>query len=131
AAGPAAARRKLLGLLVKKGMTDQLIKGMLKSDLERSLAALPADKKLSPALAAKLTSNATLDAALGDDVMAKLRPEMGAGVLTPVLVDGQSMQSTAVLRVFHAVRTEALDTLLASNAFAGDDAAQVRQALKH
>ncbi|MGZ3719209.1 MAG: hypothetical protein ACXWR1_12765 [Bdellovibrionota bacterium] len=131
AAGPAAARRKLLGLLVQKGMTDQLIKGMLKSDLERSLAALPADKKLSPALAAKLTSNATLDAALGDDVMAKLRPEMGAGVLTPVLVDGQSMQSTAVLRVFHAVRTEALDTLLASNAFAGDDAAQVRQALKH
>jgi len=129
AAGPAAARRKLLGILVQNGMVDQLIKGMLKSDLEKSLAALPADKKLSPAITAKLTSTATLDSALSDDVMAKLRPEMGAGVLSPVLVDGQSLQSTAVLRAFSAVRSEALESLVAS--LGTDDASQVRQALQH
>jgi hypothetical protein len=122
AAGGGDAKQKLVTNLVNQGMADQLLKALVKSDLEKTLAALPADKKFDPALAAKLTDKATLDAALTSDVLAKLRPAMASGVLTPVLVDGKDIASSGVLRAFRDVRGQAVDALLASPALGLDDA---------
>lgn|GEM_PF-5138411 len=128
AAGPEAARRKLLDELVKGGMIDQLLRAMIRGELERSLAALPEIKKPPEALKAALLDKAALDKALSTEVLEKVRPLMSSQVLEPVLVDGKSLRSSAVLRSLRSVKNLSLGAVLASPAL---DAWKDDPALNH
>jgi hypothetical protein len=127
AAGPVAARRKLLSLLTEQGAVDQLIKGLLKSDLQKSLAG----KGIPAGVTAKLTEKDFIDSAIPADLLSTLRAKMAMGVLDPVLVDGNSLKQPGVKRALLAVRADALEALLAAPNLGADDLVktQIRQAL--
>ncbi|WP_305807735.1 hypothetical protein, partial [Staphylococcus epidermidis] len=108
-AGPEAARRKLLAALVGDGSADQLLKALVKRELEKSLAGKP----LPDGLAAKLTEKAAIDRALPAEKLGALRPLLTASVLQPVLVEGRALDSSDVLRALRAVRAQALELVLA------------------
>lgn len=128
-AGPVGARRKLLALMTDQGAVDQLIRGMIKADMQKSLAGsgIPAN------VTAKLTDKSFLDATLTGDAMANLRPKMAVGVLEPILIDGNSLSSPGVTRALLSVRSDALETLLANPDLGADELVreQVRQALRN
>ena len=134
AAGPEASRRKLVDHLVKGGMADQLLKAMLRAELEKAVQALPADKQPPEALRKALLDKATLDRALSPSSMEKLRPGLSDRVLEPVLAGGASLRSSQVLKALREARKLAASEALASpefQAWAEDPALRhLRDALK-
>lgn len=123
AAGPEAARRKLLLALTQKGLADQMLKALVRRDVEKLVAGLPDGQK---AAAAKLTDKAHLNQALDQEMLDHLRPRFVAGVLDPVLVQGKSLRSSAVLRASKKARVEAVEALLTVSDLDGD----LREALR-
>lgn len=117
AAGPEASRRKLVDSLVKGGMADSLLRSMLKSELEKAVAALPADKQPPAALKAALLDKARLEKALPAASMEKIRPVMSDRVLEPVLASGASLRSSSVLKALREARKTAASEALASPEF--------------
>ena len=117
AAGPEASRRRLVDHLVKGGMADALLKTMLRSELEKAIAALPADKQPPEGLKRALLDKAVLDKALREESMVKLRPVMSDRVLEPVLASGASLRSSAVLKALREARKTAAAEALASPEF--------------
>ncbi len=134
AAGPESARRKLLEELVNGGMLDQLLRSMIRVELEKSLASLPAGKQPPAALKAALLEKAALEKALSPELLEKVRPLMSRGVLEPVLVNGLTLRSSLVLRSLRTVKAHSLGAVFASPALEPwkDDPAlaQLRDALK-
>lgn len=117
AAGPEQARRRLLGELVKGGMADQLLKSMIRTEIEKAVKSLPADRRPSSELEKSLLDRGTLDRLLDAQLMDKARPLLTAGVLEPVLLEGQTLRSSAVLRSLRSVREIGVQALLVDPAF--------------
>lgn len=117
AAGPAEARNNLLDLLVKGGMTDQLLKSMVQAQVRQTLADLPAEEQLSPQLRNLLMDPATLDAALPEEVMAKLRPFMLDHLLKPLLIEGKTLIDPGLKASMQQLEKQVSMILLDSRAF--------------
>lgn len=117
AAGPIRARRNLLDLLIKGGMTDQLLKSMVRAQVRKALAGLPAEERLSAELQNTLMDPATLDAALPEAVLAQLRPFMADNLLKPLLIDGKTLNDPQLKAKMKELEQKVALVLLDSQAF--------------
>jgi hypothetical protein len=117
AAGPIEARRNLLDLLIKGGMTDQLLKSMVRAQVRKALAGLPAEEQLSQDLQRVLMDPATLDTALPEEVLAQLRPFMADRLLKPLLIDGKTLTDPGLKASMKELEQKVALILLESRAF--------------
>jgi len=110
-AGPESARRKLLEELVVGGMVDQLLKSMIRSEIDRGLKLLPDDKRPSGDFSKALLDKTNLDKALTLEVMDKVRPLVLNGILEPILLEGRSLKSSPVLKSLRSLKQQSLEAL--------------------
>jgi hypothetical protein len=117
AAGSVESRRKLFDLLIKRGMVDQLLKSMIRSEVKKSIDKLPPEDQLSPELQAVLLDKKTLEAALTPELMEKFRPFMAEKLLTPLLIEGKSLSDPAQKASLKELEKQVAEALLDSPAF--------------
>lgn len=117
AAGPKEARRKLLDALIKRGMVDQLLKSMIRAEIKRALAELPASDRLPDQVVQALLNKDLLDKVMSPELMAKFRPFMAERLLGPVLLEGKSMKAAPQAAAIGTLKSQIADALLASKDF--------------
>ena len=119
AAGPAAARKKLLTTLIERGMVDQLLKSMIRAEVKKKLDELPDSDRPPAEVAEILLSKALLDKVLAGPAMEKFRPFMAEKILTPLLLEGKSMKAPAQAEAIRLLKNQVADALLESPDFGG------------
>jgi hypothetical protein len=117
AAGPVAAREKLLKLLIDRGMVDRLLKSMVRSRILENLKALPAEDRLTPELEKTLSDRATVEKALTPEIMAELRPMITEKILKPMLLEGKGMSDPKVSAAMNMLEAKVMGSLIDSPHF--------------
>ncbi|MGZ3711773.1 MAG: hypothetical protein ACXVBE_08455, partial [Bdellovibrionota bacterium] len=123
AAGPVAAREKLLKLLIDRGMVDRLLKSMVRSRILANLKALPVEDRLTPDLEKKLSDRATVEKALTPEILAELRPMITEKILKPMLLEAKGMSDPKVSAAMTMLESKVMEKLIESPHF-GDQIIQ-------
>lgn len=117
AAGPPEARKKLLALLVDRGVADRLLRSIVAAQVKEKLNALPKEEQLPEEVKKILTDKTLLEKSIGPKEMANLKPILVEKILTPLLLEGKSMKAKEPSMAATVIEREVADILLNSPAF--------------
>jgi len=116
-AGPPEARKKLLALLVDRGIADRLLRSIVAAQVKEKLNSLPKEEQLPEEVKNILTNKALLEKSIGPKEMARIKPILVEKILTPLLLEGKSIKSKEPSMAATVIEREVADILLNSPAF--------------
>ncbi|MCM2276580.1 MAG: hypothetical protein NDJ89_00710 [Oligoflexia bacterium] len=110
-------RKKLLELLVKRGVLDQVIKGIVRGNVREAFDSLPPGDRLAEDVRSRLLEPANFERIFAGEAGGGLSRKILDGIVRPAVLEGKSMSDPAVAQALAEVRQSVAEALIESPHF--------------